>query len=51
MRTTRRLRLYDVIAAPGYAWLWLCARLVGARTPYGPPDPADEPFDWSPDLR
>jgi hypothetical protein len=47
MRIARRLWLYDVIAAPGYAWLWICARLVGSRMAYGPGDPADEPFDWS----
>lgn len=33
-----RMRIYEFIAAPAHAWLWLCGRLVGWSFEFGPTD-------------
>ena len=39
---TWRLRVYEFLATPAHAWLWLCARFVGMRFECGPvADPND----------
>ena len=31
-----QLRIYEVLAMPAHAWLWLCAKLVGCTFTCGP---------------
>ena len=39
---TLRLRIYEFIATPVHAWLWLCARFVGGDFKCGPvADPSE----------
>ncbi len=33
---TLRLRVYEFIATPAHAWLWLCGRVLGMRFECGP---------------
>ncbi len=39
-----KIRIYEFLATPAHAWLWLCARLVGWRFECGPVDDSGE-FD------
>ena len=39
---TWRLRIYEFLATPAHIWLWLVARLVGARFECGPVSDPDE---------
>jgi len=31
IRKTWRLRVYDFLAAPAHAWIWLCSKLLRLR--------------------
>ena len=37
-----RLRIYEFLALPAHAWLWLCARCVGGQFKCGPVDDPDD---------
>lgn len=36
-----RLKVWEFLAAPGFAWLWVCAKLCGYRFQCGPADDMD----------
>ena len=40
-----RLRVYEFLATPAHAWLWLCARLVGGKFECGPVNNPDDLLD------
>lgn len=33
-----RLRIYEILATPAHAWLWLCAKICGFEFECGPGD-------------
>ncbi len=44
-QVTLRLRIYEFIAAPAHAWLWLCGRVLGMRFECGPVTDDEATFD------
>ncbi len=39
---TIRLQIFEIIAIPAHAWLWVCAKLVGLEFRCGPVSNKDE---------
>ena len=42
MTENARRWMFDVLAAPAHAWLWICARLCGSTFEYGPVEDDDD---------
>lgn len=42
---TLRLRIYEFLATPAHAWLWICARLVGGEFTCGAVADPDDPLE------
>ena len=36
MTDATKMRIFEFIAMPAHAWLWLCAKLVGGEFWFGP---------------
>lgn len=42
---TFRLWVFEILATPAHAWLWLCAGLVGLEFRCGPVDDPSDPLE------
>ena len=42
---TIRLRIYEFLATPAHAWLWLCAKIIGGSFECGPVVDPDDPIE------